>query len=234
MAQDAGGDTAAEEADTAAVRPPSPAWIRLGNTQVRATHVVLEAAVTRSGATAPSGLSLTSRGWPAVGLQGALATIAGVRGLDDLEYDSSADVDGETWSDGQLVPADPCLLVEIVWRLPDEDVLDVGLGLAPINGRNCDVDGTLRPPLLGVGFGSGGAVSFSRDLLSMTVGDPAARCTVRAFDIDEETLSREVSCSLSLGWHDGAGDAVPGAARLADARLMVGVVEGAESLVGQP
>jgi hypothetical protein len=228
------GDSGLVEDDTGGALPLAPAWVQLGNTRVRATHVSLEAAGERRAATTPTGLSLTSRGWPEVGFGGAVATPDGVSSLDDLEVDASALVDPQAFVEGRLVPPDPCEPVDIVWTPPEGELTDVGLGLAPIGGQNCDVSGTTRPPLLTLGFGSGGSVSFSGDVLSLSIGDPEARCTLRAINQDEETLAQEVDCGLTVGWEDGEADAVPGGARLQDGALVVGVVAGSESLVGRP
>lgn len=227
-------DSAQPGGDTADAPTLAPAWVQLGNTRVSATHLLLEAASERRSTTLPTGLTLRSRGWPEIGIGGAVATQAGVTPIEALDFDASALLDPQAFVEGRIVPPDPCEALEVLWTMPEGELTDVALGVAPSAGQNCDVDGTTRPPLLTLGFGAGATVSFSGDVLSLSIGDPGARCTLRAMDRDEQTLAEEVDCGLTLGWEDGAADAVPGGARLHDGALLVGVVAGADALIGQP
>lgn len=234
----AGDDTAEDSGvptdDTGGATALAPAWVQLGNTRVRATHVVLTAASERRAGTVARGLSLESRGWGAVGFGGALSTPAGTQEVADLEVENSEMVDAQAYVEGRLVPADPCTALASTWTPPEGELTDVALRLSPVDGQNCDVDGTTRPPLLSVGFGGGAEVSFSGEVLSLSLGDPRESCTLQAFDREDETLSQTVDCGTSLGWEDGDADAVPGGARLSGGVLTVGVVAGSAELVGQP
>lgn len=235
VAADPGADSAVPTDDTGGAAPASgPAWVQLGNARVRATHLVLEAAPERRLATAPSGLALTSRGWPELGFSGGVLAGGAVTPLEDLDFDATALVDAQAFVEGRIVPPDPCTPLDLSWTMPSGALEDAAAWVAPREGQNCDVDGTTRPPLLTLAFGTGGAVSFSGDVLSLSIGDPVARCTLRTFDADTETLTREVDCGLTLGWEDGEADAVPGGARLSGGALWVGVVAGAGAWIGQP
>lgn len=107
-----------------------------------------------------------------------LEWILGVTDTGRLEMDVSALVDLQGFVGGRLVPPDPCETVEISWSPSAGGLTDVALGVSPFDGQNCDVGGTTHPPLLTLGFGDGGSVSFSGGLPASSSGirRPAGCC----------------------------------------------------------
>lgn len=230
-AASAGTDTGDGPVDTGPLEPPEPAWLQLGSARVRATHASLSAMPSRVADLAPGGLSLESRGWATVGFAGTMVGPRGVEELGRLAVETSERVDAQAYVEGTLVPGDPCVLLTTRWAPPDGALESVWLDLEPEGGRSCEVDGGQRPPLMAVDLGGVARVSFSGEVLSLVLGDGAESCTLRVQDGDETTLEQAVDCAVSVGWEDGAGDALPGGVRLSGGVLQVGVVGGSGRLL---
>ena len=219
---------------------PEPAWVQVGSARVLATHLVL---ASMDGAEGPAGmasLTLETRGWGEIEMGGQVGWAGAMEPLMSLEVDLSAVVDVQAYNDNRVVPPEVCDDFSAVWALDSlgaaADSVMVPLALA--DGERCVVEGTQRPPLLRLEFGDAAWASFSAENLSISLVGYGDMCTLTVYNVDEETLTRDVSCASTLQVEDGAGDAAPGAAKVAlvdgGARLVVGVVAGtAEVVEGQ-
>ncbi len=223
--------------DTAPVAPPDPAWVQIGTERHPATHVVLEAG--SGGADTFSDVTLSTRGWAAIGVSGAVETADGTPRLQQLDVDLSATVDVGEWNQGRLVPPELCDDFVATWQIPGDAATDGALALAPAGEERCVVDGTQRGALLSVDFGDAATVAFSTETVTLTLRGGVAGCVLYVVNGDEVTFSRDVECSTSVTWVDGASDAAPGAARYlaptdGPVQLVVGVVAGSDRVVGSP
>lgn len=219
------------------VDAPEPAWVQVGSARVLATHVVLASV---DGAADPAGmrsLTLETRGWGEIEMGGQVGWGDATEPLMSLDVVLSAAVDVQAYNDGRVVPPEVCDDFAAAWALDSVGAAadSAMVPLNPLNGERCVVEGTQRPPLLRLGFGDSAWVSFSAENLSISLVGYGDTCTLTVHNLDEETLSRDVSCASTLQVEDGSGDAAPGAARVVlaegGARLVVGVVAGTSEVV---